>query len=190
MIWWLWHFVKTFSLKVPDLNIVQADWSYVLQRNMIKNDMTWRSIQYIPQEYIYYKLGLGLYRTYFIICITYNIQSSSWKYAHRSDFWDVCDPTLRRWYLIDDKNEIATQNGILALAEIQKIISHLIPFYRTNVFHLVALLFSSTFNPLNFEKHLSISALDYQSENENIMAAYEFIYTQKLSVMAGRGEKK
>ena len=92
---------------------------------------------------------------------------------------------------------MASRHGILALAETQKIISHLIPFYRTNVFHFgrtaVFKYNSSNFNSLNLEKHLSIYALDYQSENENVMEAYEFIndfYTQKLSLMAGKGEKK
>ena len=81
---------------------------------------------------------------------------------------------------------MASRHGILTLAETQKIISHLIPFYRTYVFHFdrtaVFKHNSSIFNPLNLEKHLSIYALDYQSENENIMEAYEFIndfYTQK-----------
>ena len=61
---------------------------------------------------------------------------------------------------------------------------------------LVVPLFSSTiqaFHSFKFSRHLSIYALDYQSENENVMEAYEFIndfYTQKLSVMAGKGEKK
>ena len=57
---------------------------------------------------------------------------------------------------------------------------------------LVVQVFSSNFNSLNLEKHLSIYALDYQSENEYIIEAYEFVndfYTQKLSVMVGRGEK-
>ena len=69
-------------------------------------------------------------------------------------------------------------------------------YYRTYVFHFgrtaVFKHNSSTFNPLNLKKHLSIYALDYQYENENTMEAYEFIndfYTQKLSVTVGRGEK-
>ena len=91
---------------------------------------------------------------------------------------------------------MASRHGILALAETQRMISHLIPFYRSQVFDFgrtaVFKHNSSTFNPLNLKKHLSIYALDYQYENENTMEAYEFIndfYTQKLSVTVGRGEK-
>ena len=91
---------------------------------------------------------------------------------------------------------MASRHGILALAETQRMISHLIPFYRSQVFDFgrtaVFKHNSSTFNPLNLKKRLSIYALDYQYENENTMEAYEFIndfYTQKLSVTVGRGEK-
>ena len=52
LIWWLWHFVKTFYLKISDLNTVQAYWNDILQYNMTSHNMIWRSIQYIPQEYI------------------------------------------------------------------------------------------------------------------------------------------
>ena len=158
MIWWLWHFVKTFSLKISDLNTVQAYWNYILQYNMTWHNMTWRSIQYISHKNIYYKLGLGLYCTYYIICITYNIQSSSWKYAHRSDFWDVSDSTLWRWYHIYDENEMTSRHGILALAETQRMISHLIPFYRSQVFDFgrtaVFKHNSSTFNMLELYSNL------------------------------------
>ena len=156
MIWWLWHFVKTFYLKISNLNTVQAYWNDILQYNTIWHNMIWYEEVYnIYHKNIYYKLGLGLYCTYYIICITYNIQSSSWKYAHISDFWDVSDSTLWRWYHIYDENEMASRHGILTLAETQKIISHLIPFYRTYVFHFgrtaVFKHNSSTFNPLNFQ---------------------------------------
>ena len=132
MIWWLWHFVKTFYLKISEMIYYNTIWHHIIWYEEVYN---------IYHKNIYYKLGLGLYCTYYIICFTISgmfvIQPCE-------------DDLLSTMKLKSRRKKI-----IFALAETHEIVSHLIPFYRTNVFHFgrtaVFKHNSSNFNPLNFQ---------------------------------------
>ena len=71
---------NTSTLKISDLNTVQAYWNDILQYNMTSHDMIWRSIQYVPQEYI---LQVRARVILYILHNMYNVQ-------YTVQFLEVC----------------------------------------------------------------------------------------------------